>query len=280
MEKSKTILAIVVLLVAAFMTAPLYTVKAEETLIWCADVYSSGEPVTSPVLEAGNVYRIEAREIFWYDYANDLAADAQYYTTSPPHWEWVNYNPAPDGHSFLQINEMDVNWGPFSNGATGHTYSITYMGEGESVSFRIVDWIDGLCNNHCHLPVCIYLVPEYHGCTPGFWKNHPEAWPSAYATDDTLTSVFGTGAPDVTLLEALSMKGGPGIDGAKGILARAATAALLNAETFGTAYPYTVGQVVDLVSYQFSYGTRGSILSLATELDTYNNLGCPCGWPW
>jgi hypothetical protein len=279
MEKLKTILILAVLLAAAFIIAPTYTVKAEETLVWGGNVSSSGATMTSTVLESGSTYRIVSIGIFWYDYAGGLEADTQYYTTDPTHWNWVNNYPAPGGHSFLQINEMDVNWGPFSNGDTGHTYSINYVGEGEAIRFRIVDWVDGeTCNNNCHFNVYIYLVEEYHGCTPGFWKNHPEAWPAGYATDDSLQSVFGSGAPDVTLLEALSLKGGPGINGAKGILARAATAALLNTETF--AYPYTVGQLVDMVSYQFSDGTRDSMLSLATELDNYNNLGCPCGWSW
>jgi hypothetical protein len=90
-------------------------------------------------------------------------ADAMYYTTGPVGWNWVNHFPAPGGHSFLQINGADVNWGPFSNGDTRHTYSITYIGQGSPITFQIVDWIDqDYANNECHLPISIYLE-EYKG---------------------------------------------------------------------------------------------------------------------
>jgi len=39
----------------------------------------------------------------------------------------ANPYPAPDGHSFLQINGADVNWEPISNGNTVHKYSIIYI---------------------------------------------------------------------------------------------------------------------------------------------------------
>ena len=168
MEKLKIFLVVALLLASALIMAPANAVKAE-TLVWSGDVYSSGATVTSPVLESGKVYRIVASEIFWYDYGNNLAADAQYYTTDgSSNWNWVNHFPAPDGHSFLQINEMDQNWGPFSNGDTGHTYAINYAGQGEAIRFRIVDWIDDDCsNNYCHLPVCIYEIGETGKVTGG-----------------------------------------------------------------------------------------------------------------
>jgi hypothetical protein len=143
------------------------------------------------------------------------------------------------------------------------------------ITFQIVDWIDrNYANNNCHLPVWIYLV-EGEGCTPGYWKNHPSAWPADYSTSDPLSMYFDGAAPPGTLLEALRFKGGPRVEGAKQILARAATAALLNAAAFSD-YPYTVEQLMDLVSDQFSYGTRETILHLAAMLDDYNNLGCSC----
>jgi hypothetical protein len=155
------------------ISIPIFTVKAEETLIWSAYVYSDGTPVTSPVLETYMQYRIVAKEIFWYNYAADLAADAMYYTDSPPHWNWISFFPAPGDGSFLQINDVPVNWGPFSNGDTGHTYSIYRVGTGAAITFRLVDLIDGAYNNnHCHLPVEIYESPLCPGYTPGFWKHN------------------------------------------------------------------------------------------------------------
>ncbi|MEM3765645.1 MAG: hypothetical protein QXU46_01305 [Candidatus Bathyarchaeia archaeon] len=68
----------------------------------------------------------------------------------------------------MQINGEDVNWGDFSNGDTGHAYSIYFIGTGSTITFRIVDWIDeDYTNNECHLPVEIYeLPPKYQGLTP------------------------------------------------------------------------------------------------------------------
>jgi hypothetical protein len=270
MEKLKTSLIITLLLATALMIAPIYTVKAE-TIIWDHPVYSSGVPETSPVLYEGYLYRIEASEIFWYDYANNLEADAMYYTTNPNEWVWTNHFPAPGGHSFLRINGADVNWGPFSNGDAGHTYSITYKGKGKPITFRIVDWVDGIyTNNNCHLRVRICIVQG--GFTPGYWKNHRLVWPTGYDTNAPLSNYFGPNAPDVTLREALSLKGGRGLDGAKEILARAATAALLNTAYFDDYYPVSLSDLKAWVTAEFSSGTRDTILSLATQLDNYNNL--------
>lgn len=129
-----------------------------EKLLWEARIPHSGEEVVSSVWGRGE-YRIVAAEIWWYDYASNLAADAQYYTTDPSgYWYWGNNFPAPGGHSFLQINAEDVDWGPFSNGDTGHEYTIYYTWEGGSaITFRIVDWMDGdYDNNDCYIVVKIY----------------------------------------------------------------------------------------------------------------------------
>ena len=127
------------------------------TLVWESEVSSSGEEVVSPILENGIIYLIVVEEIWWYNYPANLAADAQYYTTNnSDHWNWVNYFPAPDGHSFLQINGEDIDWGPFSNGDTGHTYRINLVGSGNPLTFKLVDWLNGYENNVCHLRIRIY----------------------------------------------------------------------------------------------------------------------------
>jgi len=141
--------------ILAFAVSP---VMAAELPIWEAQIPGSGEEVVSLILEQGKEYRIVAEEIWWYDFPNNLAADAQFYTTDPSdHWNWGNHFPAPDGHSFLQIDEEDVDWGTFSNGDTRHTYTIHYTGEGAAITFRIVDWMDhDYSNNECHIVVKIY----------------------------------------------------------------------------------------------------------------------------
>ncbi len=146
-----------VLLVAGLSLVVVVPVGASELLVWEGDVYSSGVPVTSSPLSAGTSYRFVASEVWFYDDPHNLAADAQYYTTSgADSWDWLN-SQRPDGHSFLQVNELDVDWGAFSNGDSNHTYSLYYAGAGAAVAFRIFDWVDqNVGNNVCHVHVRIF----------------------------------------------------------------------------------------------------------------------------
>lgn len=147
-----------VLICAFLLSSFLIAAVKADSLVWTAQVFSSGVVVVSPALNNGTAYRIVAMDTWWYDVGANLAADAMYYTTDfSNNIFWGNHFPAPGGHSFLQINSQDVNWGPFSNGDTGHTYTIQWIGNGSAISFRIVDWIDGTyTNNVCHIHVSIY----------------------------------------------------------------------------------------------------------------------------
>ena len=213
--KTKTVPVLGLLCLTLAFAALAPKASAQETLIWTANVYSDGASVTSPVLELGTTYRIEASEIWWYNVPGGwgLAADAYYYTTGWNGWDWTNSFPAPDGHSFLQIDGMDVNWGPFSNGDAGHTYNITYTGTGSPITFRIVDWIDGNnSNNYCHLPVEIWALPPPpppppDGRSPGYWKHQfhvyfntlgsaQESWDDLVAWTATIDDYYGTAIPD------------------------------------------------------------------------------------
>jgi hypothetical protein len=238
-------LLMVMIFALAFSIMQVYNAKAEETLLWSGNVYSSGGTTAGPVLDAFIQYRVVAKEVFYYSRPSYLAADAQYYTTDPIHdWNWYNHFPAPDGHSFLQIDGKDVNWGPFSNGnpggaaAGGHTYSIYYEGTGAAIKFRIVDWIDGnYTNNSCHFPVEIYELPLCTGYTPGFWKHNigvalgynPGAY-SAFRDGTKLTAAMLQGyaaTVGVTLKEAyraLTAKG-PHMDMVRADMANAFNAA-------------------------------------------------------
>ena len=94
----------------------------------------------------------------------------------------------------------------------------------------------------------------------------------------TVGSVFsGASASlaDDTLLQALSYPGGPGVLGAERILLRAAVAALLNSADDVVDYPLLTSQVINRVSGALLSDNRGRILTLATNLDNQNNLGCP-----
>jgi hypothetical protein len=143
---------------AGFARVQLVRAPSVHGFVWEGDVFSSGVSVVSPVLEAGTPYIIQAQEIWFYDYANNFAADAMFYTTDPSDsWDWQSHNALPNGHSFLQIDGNDVNWGAFSNGDTGHKYTIVYTGGGTALTFRIWDWRDlDSANNVCHIHVLIY----------------------------------------------------------------------------------------------------------------------------
>ncbi|MGD1996070.1 MAG: hypothetical protein PVH62_04775 [Anaerolineae bacterium] len=104
--------------------------------------------------------------------------------------------------------------------------------------------------------------PGDEGCTPGYWRNHLEAWsPTGYSPGDDFDTVFGVDlfTRDITLEEAVNLGGG-------GVrkLARHGAAALLGAAHPGVAFPLTVAEVIAAVQ--------------AGDADTLvdaNELGCP-----
>jgi hypothetical protein len=119
------------------------------------------------------------------------------------------------------------------------------------------------------------------GCTPGYWKNHTTNWEEYRPTTQlgtVFTALAGTKYASMTLLQALSLKGGTGVDGATQILLRAAAAAVLNAAHEGVGYPYRrFGEfkIIEKVNTALASGNRAQMLNLATTLDKANNLGCP-----
>jgi hypothetical protein len=120
--------------------------------------------------------------------------------------------------------------------------------------------------------------PGGEGCTPGFWKNHPEDW-VGYSPTATLTSVFGAGGlgslGSTTLLDALSFKGGSTLEEAKQILLRHAVAALLNAAHPDVDYDMTTAEVIALVQTALASGDREDILAAKDTLAGLNEEGCP-----
>jgi hypothetical protein len=117
------------------------------------------------------------------------------------------------------------------------------------------------------------------GCTPGFWKNHTDAWPAPYTTGQKLNTVFGplpTLIGNKTFLEALSFSGGNNLNGARRTLMRIGVAALLN--SVSVDYPLSEAQVIAQVNAALATNNRATILAKAAELDGYNNLdhsACP-----
>jgi hypothetical protein len=132
------------------------------------------------------------------------------------------------------------------------------------------------------------------GCSPGYWKNHPESW-QEYTPESLLKALGSPTKPgwkfhpdiamygDYTLMEALNAQGGPGLDGAAQILIRAGAAAWLNAAHDGVLYPYRrFGTGLDgrtalitLMNNALTSGSRYTMLRLYEKLDYANNLYCP-----
>lgn len=122
--------------------------------------------------------------------------------------------------------------------------------------------------------------PQYYGCSLGYWKTHTSVWPSPYTTSTKLNTVFtipssySTTIKNATFLQALNFAGGSTLDGAAQILLRQAVAAVLNAAKYGSNYPLSLTEIVSSVNSALASKNRSTILSLASLLDTYNNLGC------
>src|SRR6478672_7639388 len=111
------------------------------------------------------------------------------------------------------------------------------------------------------------------GCTPGYWKNHTEAWAdTAYAPTDTVGSVFTLPASlsslsGETLLDALGGGGGSTLEGAATILLRAAVSGLLNATDANVNYPGGNALIIKHVNAALATEDRDTILALATKID-------------
>lgn len=76
------------------------------------------------------------------------------------------------------------------------------------------------------------------------------------------------------LLDALNYGGSNSTPGAAQILLRAGVAALLNAASPGVDYQLTTEQVLSQVNTALTKN-RSTMLSVASQLDRYNNAGCP-----
>ncbi len=131
-----------------------------------------------------------------------------------------------------------------------------------------------LCDVEVLKEACILPPPNGggEGCTPGFWKNHLDAWPEGIQPTDDFDTIFGVEAfdPNVSLIDALN-RGGGGIFA----LGRHATSALLNASSGAVDYAMTVAEVIAAVQATLSAG--GDIEGTKDQLASFNEEGCPIG---
>jgi hypothetical protein len=110
--------------------------------------------------------------------------------------------------------------------------------------------------------------PGNEGCTPGFWKNHPEAFAGTGVTaGSTLASVGFNVAPSLTFQQALELTGG-GLNA----LLRHAAAAYLNAASPDVDYPRTTTQVVTATNSAIA---SGNYETTKNQFDAFNNLNAP-----
>jgi hypothetical protein len=119
-------------------------------------------------------------------------------------------------------------------------------------------------------------VASAHGCTPGYYKNHT-APNENLSVSVAFPGALLPGYTTLTLKQALSLQGGPGIDGALQILLRTAAASYLNSTApFVFSGPSTT-QIQYSVAWLTNNGDRADILFYAAYLDNLNNSpqGCP-----
>lgn len=129
--------------------------------------------------------------------------------------------------------------------------------------------------------------PPITACTPGYWKQlqHFDSWPGGYLPTQLISSRFSAASlytssklgnlGSLTLVQGLSLPGGPGPVGSAQILLRAGVAALLNARNSALSYPMTEAQVISAMNAVLAGGDRDAMLTLSMRLDQYNNARCP-----
>lgn len=122
---------------------------------------------------------------------------------------------------------------------------------------------------------------EWHcGCSHGYWKNHQDKWgPTGYDPTDDFDSTFSDDAfdcdafhPDITLMDALWLKGG-GLNA----LAREAVAALLNAVHPEVDYALRPEEVIAKVQGTVDSGKYEATKNELEGYDAHSIGGCPLG---
>lgn len=117
--------------------------------------------------------------------------------------------------------------------------------------------------------------PGGGGCTPGYWKTHPEDW-VGFAPNQLVSDVFSNAGSlgSQTLLAAMSAGGGSTLTAAKALLIHHAVAALLNSAHPDVDYAFTTAQVIAWTSEALASTDRSAILGLKNLFDAENNRGC------
>ena len=144
--------------------------------------------------------------------------------------------------------------------------------DGEIFTVIITDIND--CTSTCTTTVTVEICMQ-EGCTLGYWKNHTDQWCDEYLTCDTYGAIFMNAPSELaslSLLDVLNLGGGGVYN-----LGRQSVAALLNACSIDVQYHFSTSQqVIDYVNAAFLAGDY-QISQAGSELDMYNQAGCPLG---
>jgi hypothetical protein len=143
----------------------------------------------------------------------------------------------------------------------------------------------------CDDATCCYSCLPPEGCTPGFWKNHPDCWCDSYTEATLVSDVFDRlkAAPydtvddddrksdfdTDTLADSIRYRGGPELAGSVRNMLRHATAALLNGCSSDVGYPISDLMVIELVNFVLDQEDIGMIQDAHTLLAMWNE-DSPC----
>jgi hypothetical protein len=197
----------------------------------------------------------------------DVTIDNPYQSNQGKEWDASNINVSvPAGAS--QMTVQALSGGPNPGGGTAVDASFSWNAAAVSIPALTPP------------PPPPPPPPAGEGCTPGYWKNHLDAWaPSGYSPNQALSTVLSPGGlgtlSSKTLLQALGFGGGSTLTAKKQILLRAAVASLLNAAHPDVDFGQTAAEVIAAVNAALASNNATTILALATKLDRANNAGCP-----
>ena len=196
------------------------------------------------------------------------------------HWRIVVTN-CGDANLFDVIvwDTNGMSWGPFDLPAGDFVqYDYDTIVNETTTNWAYVEGYDAAGGVWYDEDDATNVVMGNEGCTPGFWKNHPDLW-HTYTTGQLVGSVFSIPCEldelaDDTLMEALDYNGGKGAIGAARNLLRHAVAALLNAADPDVNYAMSEAAIIADVNAALATLDKATIEMLKNDLDYYNNAGC------
>jgi hypothetical protein len=224
------------------------------------DCYSYQIAVTSPV--PGATYKVDA-DVTITNHSGHMGTP---FGPSPAATTVFPTAPVLTGYETVNVTDTFVgSLGSFSaSGYTTYQRTFTCADAGENPNTATI--VETGQNSSALVEVVGCQPPSVNqGCTPGYWKNHTNAW-IGLSPSQTLSSVFGplpTKVASKTLLQALDFSNTSPVSGAQ--IYRHGVAALLNINA-GLNYPYTTAQVIAMVQ------AGGNVN--ADLLDAANNAGC------